>query len=118
MRRFSIEEHVFKTEPLFLLGCDHATAARYLKRAYHLTLDAYDGQLGTMYTFPRAPHRIVWCETLAVGPVLHEVFHLVTRICQDKGVPIVAHHPDGTNGDEPAAYLFEFFAQRVLRRIR
>lgn len=115
---FSVEEPVFKTEPLFVLGCSHESFVRYMKRRFGLEVDESHGQIGVMYTFQRDPCRVVWTEKLDAPPVLHEVFHLVTRICHDKGVPIVAHHPNGDNGDETAAYLFEFFAATALRRLK
>jgi hypothetical protein len=40
-----------------------------------------------MFTFtdrPRPPWRIVWSARAHVPTLLHEVFHLVTRICADK----------------------------------
>jgi hypothetical protein len=114
---FSAKEPVFKTEPLFVLGCPHDVFARYMKRRFGLEVDDSRGAIGTMYTFQRDPQRVIWTLKLDAAEVLHEVFHLVTRICHDKGVPIVAHHPNGDNGDETAAYLFEFFARAALRRL-
>lgn len=121
MRRFTIEEPVFKTEPLFIFDCDFATMAAYLKRMYRIDAGLDNGQTGQMFTFqdrPRGPYRIVWSHKLDAGTVMHEILHLVTRICQDKGIPIVAHHDDGSFGDETAAYLMEFFARRALRHVK
>lgn len=62
----------------------------------------------------------VWERTnhLALPVVLHETFHLVTRICADKGITIRAHNEHGQTDDETAAYLFEAIARVVLRRCR
>jgi hypothetical protein len=119
MKVFTVVEPVFKTEPLFVLGCTFADMRAYLKRRFRVTdIGADDGAIGTMLTFTRAPHRVVWTQKLDAGLALHETFHLVTRICADKGIPIRAHDERGDCADETAAYLFEFFARAVLRRLR
>ena len=119
MKVFTVRDPVFKTEPLFVLGCTHAKLNTYLKR-YRVTAGTDDaGQhVGQMLTFEQPPWRVVWSERLDAGIVLHEVFHLVTRICQDRGIAIRAVNGDGELGDETAAYLFEFFARAVLRRVK
>lgn len=122
MRVFSVAEDVFKTEPMFILGCSHSAMATYLERRFKVTIDPSEGQAGQMFTFGCAPWRVVWVEDLPrtlpqLALLFHEVFHLVTRICQDKGVPIKAQTAEGF-GDEPAAYLYEFFALRVMSKLR
>ena len=119
MRVFKLGEPIFKSETLFILGCSFETFARLLKRRYRCDAGDFIGQCGQTFRFPdRSPWRCVWTSTTETSVILHEVFHLVTRICQDKGVPIVAHHPNGESGDETATYLFEYYATRVLRRGR
>lgn len=117
---FTIDDPIFKTEPLFVVGCSHAEMAAYLKKRFGVPVDSGKGQwAGQMLTFSVAPWRVVWIAdrgNAGLPTALHEIFHLVTRICQDKGVPIVAHHPNWDNGDETAAYLFEYFARAVLRQ--
>lgn len=118
---FTVDDPIFKTEPLFVIGCDHAGMAAYLKKRFGVTVTSEgpeENYAGSMLTFGCAPWRVVWIRErsragLAVG--LHEVFHLVTRICADKGIPIVAHIPGGENGDEAAAYMFEYFARGLLK---
>lgn len=110
---------MFKTEPLFVLGCSHAALSAYLHKRFKVDAGDDVGQIGQMLTYSdKAPYRVVWAKSLALPPILHEVFHLVTRICADKGIPIRAHNEHGENADETAAYLFEFFATDVLRRVR
>lgn len=122
MRTFTIDEPVFKTNPLFIVDCTYAEMTAYVKKRFRATVQpAPDGVIGTVLTFDVRPWRIVWIERATrrdIPILLHEVFHLVTRICADKGVPIVAHHPTGENGDETAAYLLEFFMARLMRRMR
>lgn len=118
MKIFTVPEPVFKTEPLFVLGCTHERLNAYLKQRFKVEAGENIGQLAQMFTFAdRTPWRVVWSREISVPIVLHEVFHLVTRICQDKGVPILAHDDHGNCGDEAAAYLFEFFATAVLRKL-
>lgn len=117
MRRFVLTEPVFKTATLFLVGCSFERLTLELKR-YRREPGLNVGQCGQMFTFTtRPPWRVVWSEKVDLGVVLHETFHLVTRICADKDIPIVAHLESGHSGDETAAYLFEFFARGVLARL-
>lgn len=118
MRVFTVIEPVFKTEPLFVLDCSHEAFARFMKRHHKLDAGLDIGQLGQMFTFSDPTFRVIWTKRLDAPAVLHEVFHLVTRICHDRGVSIRARTGDGELGDETAAYLFEFFAKAVLRRLR
>ena len=121
MTCFSITEPVFRTEPLFLLGCSAREAEQYLRKRYRLRVSIDSTACGTMMSFRRYPHRVVWSDAAPSGPkalaqLLHELVHLVVRICGDKGVPIHPNIHTGECGDETAAYLFEFFAYEILRR--
>ena len=118
MKVFTVTEPVFKTEPLFIIDCTHEALDAYLHRRFRISAGENCGQIGQMFTFQKRPWRVVWSQKASLPVVLHELFHLVTRICQDKGVPIRAHNEHGEIGDETAAYLYEFFAKAVLRRVR
>lgn len=122
MRTFTVKDRLFKTQPLFIVGCSHQELDAYLRREFKCDAGADVGQSGQMFTFQQAPWRIVWVKKFphnakTLGTLLHETFHLVTRICLDKGVPIVAHHDHGI-GDETAAYLFDFFSRALVRKLR
>jgi hypothetical protein len=119
MRVFEVEAHVWKCAALFVMDCSHADLNAYLRK-WHVTAGDDVGQAGQMFTFHQKPWRVVWVEKrpqdfVRLGVLLHEIFHLVTRICQDKGVPIKAQIEDG-NGDEAAAYLYDYFAREAIRR--
>jgi hypothetical protein len=118
MRVFTIKEPVFKVEPLFVLGCEHDRFHGYIRRRFGVDMgDGDPATAGRMFTLSRTPWRVVWTKRRDAGVLLHECFHLVTRICQDKGIPIRALDERGDFGDETAAYLFEFFAARALKRM-
>lgn len=119
MKVFTVDEPIFKTEPLFVGDCSHEELCRYLHRRFRVDIEAREDILGTVMTFKVKPWRVVWvhdCQELPV--LLHELFHLVTAICDDRGIPIVAHHSNGECGDETAAYLYEYFAKACLKRWR
>jgi len=120
MKIFTIKENIFKTEPLFILDCSYFEMINYLKRKYHIIIENEDESTtcGRMFTFDKTPWRVVWTKNKTLPEIFHETFHLVTRICADKGIPIVAHFSSGEIGDETAAYLFEFFSRTILRKIR
>lgn len=120
MKVFSVEDPVFKTEPVFVIGATHRQLVELCaRRRWRVDVGPEEPHAaGRMFTFNRAPWRIVWSLAADRAVVLHEVFHLVTRICYDKGIVIRAHDERGDNGDEAAAYMFEHFARAVLKRIR
>jgi hypothetical protein len=118
VRVFTVKDPLFKTEPLFVMGCSHQQLDAYLRKHFRVSVDIDNGHCGQMLTFDRAPWRVVWTQTLDIPVALHELFHLVTRICQDRGIPIRAHNANGEISDEPAAYLYEFFARAMLRRVK
>ena len=119
MKVFTVVDPIFKTEPLFVIGCTRDELRAYLRKRFRVdaTLGNNTTDAGQMITFDCVPWRVVW--TLKRDPyvLLHELFHLVTRICQDKGIPIRARDERGDFGDETAAYLFEFFAKKTLRKV-
>lgn len=117
MKTFTIPVPTYKAEVLFVVDCTHQELDRYLRRRFRCDAGDFDNQVGQMFTFDRAPWRVVWVRDWSDKPVLfHEVFHLVTRICHDKNIPIRALTRDHENGDEAAAYLFEYFATKLLNR--
>jgi hypothetical protein len=119
VKTFIVEEPVFRTATLFVLGCRFEVLAAKMKAKYHVEVGEFCGQCGQMFTYTEGePWRCVWTDRLDLPVVLHEVFHLVTRICEDKGVPIKAHNEQGDSMDETGAYLFEFFARAVMKRQR
>ncbi len=125
MTAFTIEDPLFKTEPLFIGNCTAEQANAYLRKRFGVEGDIAERTAGMMLTFSsRPPWRVVWVAKLNrhsarnVAELAHEIFHLVTRICADRGIPIVAHHPDGLNGDETAAFLMEFFMMRAWKHLR
>lgn len=120
MMVFAVEEPVFKTEPLFVLGMPWAKFDTMMMKRYQqgvgLSPEQCVGRVGTMLTYAATPWRVVWTRDLDLHVVLHETFHLVTRICHDKGIPIVAQTDHGP-GDETAAYLLEFFMRQIVDRL-
>ena len=122
MTSFQIDDPMFKTAPLFVMSCSFDEFARYMRKHFKIDVGLNVQQAGQMFTFDKSPWRVVWVQhrpdnVRRLGTLLHEIFHLVTRICQDKGIPIKAQIDEG-NGDETAAYLFDFFAREAFRRSR
>lgn len=120
MKTFVVSEPIYKTETLFVVGCSFEAFKARLKQRYRLDAGDYIGQIGQMFTFTsqKPPCRVVWADKVDAPVVLHEVFHLVTRICDDRGILIKAHIEHGESGDEAAAFLFEFFARIVLKKLK
>lgn len=127
MKKFTIEEDVFKTEPLVLYDCTHDQVISYLKKQYRIYLSEREqniiiGGAATVLTFNKSPWRLMWFRKLnksvdSLGEVSHEVFHLVVRICEDKGIPIKSNIETGECGDEAAAYMMDFFFRQIYKRL-
>lgn len=120
MTTFQIHDPIFKTAPLFVVACSFAAFTRYMRTHFKIDVGLDVGQAGQMFTFTKSPWRVVWVEQRPdtyrrLGTLLHEIFHLVTRICQDKDIPIKAQVAEGI-GDETAAYLFDYFAREAIKR--
>ena len=117
---FSIEEKLFKTDTLFIIGCGWAEFRKRVAQ-YGLTPPAIDNYvIGTVIEGDNVFWRIVWVKDFkprSPTALVHELFHLTTAICQDRGVPIVVHHPSGNCGDETSAYLLEFYLKECLKEI-
>lgn len=121
MRVFKVTEDVFKVEPLFVTDCTHEEMRKYLhKRFRRLAIEESTADhSGQMFTFGICPWRVVWVRRgNEIGTLAHEITHLVTRICQDKGIPIIAHHPNGDIGDETAAYMIDFYLTKAIEARR
>ena len=117
---FAVEVDMLKVEPLFVLGCTYDELCAYMLKRFKVRLDPEDGEnrlAGRMFTFDCPPWRMVWTRRLDLPVVLHETFHLTTRICADKGITVRSHNEHGQNDDETAAYLFEALARPVLKRL-
>ena len=122
VKEFSIKENVFKTETLFIFGTQEQFLEILNKRKIKPThkLDKYC--VGTVVECQGKFFRIVWVERQgksldAIGVLIHELMHLVVRICADKGVPIKANIETGECGDETAAYLLEYYYKECLKRL-
>lgn len=123
MKVFKITDPIFKTEPLFIGNCSYQQMTNYLRKNFNIHQDGdAPGIMGRMLTFRTAPYRVVYVKKFAksgeyLGAMVHEIFHLVTRVCEDKGIPIYSHISTGECGDEAAAYLLEFYLNNALKKI-
>ena len=119
MKVFAVDVPMLKVAALFVLDCTYDELRAYLHRRFKVRVEPEpDTIAGRMLTFERPPYRVVWARQRELPVVLHEVFHLVTRICADKGIVIRAHNERGENDDETAAYLFECLARQAIRKCR
>lgn len=118
---FSVKDPVFRVQPVFVAGCPPHEVQAYLHCRWKIDQQVDSDAAGTMFTFPFPPWRLVWVRHPVssadfLPTLVHELLHLVTRICQDKGIPVKSYHTPGEFGDETAAYLLEFFLRECLKR--
>lgn len=123
MKTITINNPVFKSEVLFVLGCNHETFVGLMLKDYNWKISHESGIDGTMLTLEDDDgiFRVIWCKgwnknptPYQIGVLSHEILHLVTRIHEDKLGTIYCHLKDGTCGDETAAYMMNFYLQKVL----
>lgn len=124
MKIIKIQENVFKTDVLIIANCTLRECDTYLKsiKNKYLAYDPnYTNVLGRMIRTNNDVYRIIWIGKLDkknITTLVHELFHLVIRICEDKGVPIIPNVQNGMCGDETAAYLYEFYFREIYKKIK
>jgi hypothetical protein len=119
MKEFTIDEPVFKTSTVFLIGCSGKEFQKRIKKwGGEKELDG--GYVcGTVIPSKKGYFRIVWSEDKKdIGGIVHEISHLVVRICDSKGIPIKANIETGECGDETFAYLMEFYTNQVIKKLK
>lgn len=126
MNKYFIEEGVFTSRTFFIANCSQEELARFVKKRYKIEMeDLGKDTCGTVLSYYnedyRYTERVVWVQYFNrnseedIAILTHEIVHLVVRICDHKGVPIVAEN-NGYPGDETAAYLTRFFVREFLTR--
>lgn len=121
MKIIHIEEEVFGTNVLILGDCSVEEANKHLVKIKNKYLIEEDENMaGRLVKQNDNVYRILFLRDLSeenFPKLVHEIFHLVVRICDDKGVPIIPNIQTGQVGDETAAYLMEFYISKVKGRI-
>ena len=120
---FTLKDSFFHTEPLVIAGCTSQHLEQYLRKKYKWNVDVDSDVEGTVLRRYSAPYRVVWFKKVprnddGWGTVVHELFHLVVRICNDKQIPIKAEIESGECGDEAAAYILEGFFIQCREKFR
>jgi isochorismate hydrolase len=116
----TIIEPVFKTEVLFISNCSIKEANKYLKKIGNKRLiDDDENTAGCLIRDNNNLFRIIWSENIKQkGEVVHEIYHLITRILEDKGIPNVSNIQNGMVGDETGAYLMEFYYNQIFNKLK
>lgn len=118
MKKFIIKEDVFKTVCLFIFNCNEDEYVEELKKYGIKENKVGEYVCGSVVKLGDKFFRIIWVENAKnKEELMHEIFHLVIRICFDKGVPIRANIETGECGDETAAYLMEFYVKKILEKL-
>lgn len=119
MKEFVIKENLFKTSTIFILNCSGKEFAKRIKKMGVKTDIAESYVCGTVIPCGDRFFRGVWVESAKdLGGIMHEISHLVVRVCTDKGVPIKANIETGEVGDETFAYLIEFYTNEIFKKLK
>lgn len=124
MKIIKIINDIFKLEILVVANCTTKEANKYLKKIdnkWFIECDTRD-TVGQLVRAFHGQYRIIYLEKLnksqqSRAELVHELFHLVIRICDDKGVPNVPNIHTGHCGDETGAYLIEYYYNEIMKRL-
>lgn len=111
---------IFKTELAIIYNCDRKTANKYLVSIKEREMDEDDHCLGELIERDDGMGRVIWLKSFhkdnktEVSIFIHELFHYVIRLCDNRGIPITAR-VRGYPGDEAAAYLMEFYFNEFIK---
>ena len=89
---------------VFLAGCNHKEASEYVRKRHGSPLDCTRRHSGGVWTIEDKDERlyVIWVrDKKDFSTMVHEVYHLVLNIFEDRGIGI-----DGDN-QEPSAYYVE-----------
>lgn len=121
---FVLKDPIFKTSTLFLCGYTHTEMAKRLEKegVKDLDVDYFKEADGSQMRFTEetadSSFRVVWLRTFektpqSIATASHEIFHLVVRICDHKGIPITSEY----NADETPAYLHDFYMRYFIGKL-
>lgn len=126
--RFVVNEPVFKTGTIFLCGYSHIELGKELKRQGVVDFDEqvkyYESSNGACFFFESKEtksgnaFRVIWTRHFdksadTIGTAVHEITHLVFRICEWKGIPLTSKD----NADETFAYLADFYTRHFISNL-
>jgi len=116
-----INDKIFKTRVVVIANCNPKECNEELKgmKNKYFVEDKDSNLAGRLVQANHGLWRILYMPTLNLrqesrGVLAHELFHLVVRICEDKGVPITANIQTGQCGDETGAYMLEYYYNEII----
>lgn len=125
MKTIRIKDDIFKTEVLIIFNASVKEANKYLEKIGNKYLIGDDNNvLAQLVRTNNGLYRIIYFKKLnknkePLANLVHELFHLVIRICDDKGVPNIARiEENGYCGDETGAYLIEFYYNKIIEKLK
>ena len=129
MQIIEIEERLFGAVVLFAVNCSAEELETHLNKEYKLKCDLewlinHKKAAGTYLWFDEYPYRVVWVKKFNknnpehLSYLVHEICHLVVRICEEIGVVISSTLTDGSNrvNDEPVAYMMGYYFREFLEK--
>jgi hypothetical protein len=123
--KIEIDDKLFKTKPIFYVNCTPEEMEKDINKytkADLTWLKEEDRVSGTVLFFEGNAIKIVYIRNFekndpeSISTFVHELTHLVIRICEDKGIAITSSLPDGRVNDEPVAYMMDYFTREFLEK--
>ncbi len=122
-KKFVIEDDIYKTKVFFFIGYTDEEFIKSMEKLGVSLKKMSEYTCGTVIRVNDSFSRAVWIDRFIqnnsedYGVLVHELFHLITNICQDKQIPIKANIESGECGDEAAAYLLEFYTKKCFEKL-
>ena len=116
------DDKLFKARVNVICNCTPDECNKYLKKKknkYLLPVDFHKNTSGIVLRGNHGMFRIIYLPKFNLtqeyrATLVHELFHLVVRISEDKGVPIISNIQTGQVGDETSAYMLEYYYNEII----
>lgn len=126
MNLIKIENKLFKANVYFISNCTPDECRSFLKKKnnkYSLEPSFGSNMAGTIIRANNGLYRIIYMPKFNLGQesrgtLIHELFHLVVRLSEDKGLPIVSNIQTGQVGDETSAYMIEYYYNEIVEQFK
>jgi len=128
MLKLTIKNEIFNRDLLVLANCSVQEADKYLTKigSKHFIGDEQRARVKVAGKLIPTTADYYNCAYVAKldkkienqGTLIHELFHFIVRLCEDKGVPIISNIQTGEVGDETAAYLMNYYYEAIMSKVK
>lgn len=125
MKTFTIYNRLYNVDLIVVINCSFVDMKKFLLKKkdidFKVSADSLNSAAGSYYSIDHT-EKLIYIPKLGRDPIsisnlVHELFHHVTEVFHERGVPIKAYS-EGNRADEAAAYLLGFYTREALKAIK